>query len=102
MIHNPNVNEDLKANGIQFLQDTNGKQLIPFESITKEDIVHDNTRIGCRGIVCKDDLYLVVRLKEWDIYTFPGGGLEENETLEECCQREVLEETGIIILQIAP
>ena len=38
MIHNPNVNEDLKANGIQFLQDTNGKQLIPFESITKEDI----------------------------------------------------------------
>ncbi|NDC92912.1 MAG: 4-hydroxy-3-methylbut-2-enyl diphosphate reductase, partial [Flavobacteriales bacterium] len=39
MIHNPNVNEDLKANGIQFLQDTNGKQLIPFESITKEDIV---------------------------------------------------------------
>ncbi|NBP75484.1 MAG: 4-hydroxy-3-methylbut-2-enyl diphosphate reductase, partial [Crocinitomicaceae bacterium] len=39
MIHNPNVNEDLKANGIQFLQDTNGIQLIPFESITKEDIV---------------------------------------------------------------
>jgi 8-oxo-dGTP diphosphatase len=65
------------------------------DEITKEDIVHDNTRIGCRGIVCKDDLYLVVRLKEWDIYTFPGGGLEENETLEECCQREVLEETGI-------
>ena len=39
MIHNPNVNKDLAANGVQFLQDTNGKQLIPFESLTKEDIV---------------------------------------------------------------
>ena len=39
MIHNPNVNEDLVANGVKFLQDTNGKQLIPFESLTKEDIV---------------------------------------------------------------
>jgi 4-hydroxy-3-methylbut-2-en-1-yl diphosphate reductase len=39
MIHNPNVNEDLTAKGIQFLQDTNGTQLIPFDSLTKDDIV---------------------------------------------------------------
>lgn len=39
MIHNPQVNADLEAHGIQFLQDTYGKQLIPFETITKEDIV---------------------------------------------------------------
>ena len=39
MIHNPNVNEDLIANGVRFLQDTNGKQLIPFETLQKEDIV---------------------------------------------------------------
>ncbi len=39
MIHNPNVNEDLTAKGIRFLQDTNGNQLIPFESLTKNDIV---------------------------------------------------------------
>ncbi len=39
MIHNPQVNADLEAHGIQFLQDTYGKQLIPFSSITKEDIV---------------------------------------------------------------
>ena len=31
MIHNPQVNADLKAHGISFLQDTNGKQLIPFD-----------------------------------------------------------------------
>lgn len=39
MIHNPQVNADLQARGIQFLQDTYGKQLIPFETITKDDIV---------------------------------------------------------------
>lgn len=30
-----------------------------------------------------------------EYYVFPGGGLEENETLEECVKREVLEEFGI-------
>lgn len=39
MIHNPQVNADLKERGIQFLQDTYGKQIIPFESITADDIV---------------------------------------------------------------
>ena len=39
MIHNPQVNADLEAHGIQFLQDTYGKQLIPFSAITKDDIV---------------------------------------------------------------
>ncbi len=39
MIHNPQVNKDLIERGVQFLQDTYGKQLIPFEEITKDDIV---------------------------------------------------------------
>jgi 4-hydroxy-3-methylbut-2-en-1-yl diphosphate reductase len=39
MIHNPQVNADLKAHGVEFLQDTYGKQLIPFDRITAEDIV---------------------------------------------------------------
>ena len=39
MIHNLQVNADLQAHGIQFLQDTNGKQIIPFEEITADDIV---------------------------------------------------------------
>ena len=39
MIHNPQVNADLVAHGIRFLQDTYGKQLIPFEEITSDDIV---------------------------------------------------------------
>ena len=39
MIHNPGVNADLLDHGIKFIQDTNGNQLIPWEDITKEDIV---------------------------------------------------------------
>ncbi|AIO19222.1 RNA pyrophosphohydrolase [Candidatus Izimaplasma bacterium HR1] len=64
--------------------------------IEKEDCIDVPYRTACRGIVIKDDKYLVVHLLKHDITTFPGGGLEENETLEECVVREVLEETGIL------
>lgn len=39
MIHNPQVNEDLKRSGVRFLQDNGGRQLIPFEELTAEDVV---------------------------------------------------------------
>lgn len=39
MIHNPEVNSDLVNRGVKFLMDTNGKQIIPFEELRKEDIV---------------------------------------------------------------
>src|SRR5690348_5379255 len=39
MIHNPQVNEDLKSRGVQFLMDTKGDILIPFENLQPEDIV---------------------------------------------------------------
>jgi 4-hydroxy-3-methylbut-2-en-1-yl diphosphate reductase len=39
MIHNPHVNRDLKAKGVSFLQDNAGRQIIPFESLTSNDIV---------------------------------------------------------------
>ncbi len=39
MIHNPTVNEDLLGRGVQFLQDTAGNQLVPFSSLSSEDIV---------------------------------------------------------------
>jgi 4-hydroxy-3-methylbut-2-enyl diphosphate reductase len=39
MIHNPSVNEDLIQNGIQFIQDTAGKQLIAWDELTPDDVV---------------------------------------------------------------
>lgn len=39
MIHNPAVNEDLVSHGLQFLQDTEGNQLIPFSDLVADDLV---------------------------------------------------------------
>lgn len=39
MIHNPQVNADLLEKGVQFLQDTHGNQVIPFDTLTKDDVV---------------------------------------------------------------
>ncbi len=39
MIHNPDVNRDLLSRGVQFLQDTHGKQLISFDTLTANDVV---------------------------------------------------------------
>src|SRR3954468_3502699 len=39
MIHNPQVNADLQERGVQFLQDTYGRQVISFDEITSDDVV---------------------------------------------------------------
>ena len=39
MIHNPDVNDDLLSQGVRFIQDTDGNQLIPWDEITPADIV---------------------------------------------------------------
>ena len=61
-----------------------------FEKYTK-------VREACRGIVIKNDKILLtyeVNTGQWFI---PGGGLEINESLEDCCIRELAEETGYIV-----
>lgn len=62
-----------------------------------EHKIISKTRTGCRGIVIKDSLMLISREVNSDCCLIPGGGLEENETLEECCVREIQEETGYIV-----
>lgn len=39
MIHNPHVNKDLQEQGVEFLQDTYGNQLISFDVLQPEDVV---------------------------------------------------------------
>lgn len=39
MIHNPTVNDDLRAKGLKFIMDTQGKQLIAWDDITSDDVV---------------------------------------------------------------
>lgn len=60
MIHNPHVNNDLLSKGVQFIMDTSGKQLVPWEHLTAEDIViipafgttlEIENKLGALGIV---------------------------------------------------
>lgn len=56
----------------------------------------DVKRHACRGIIIKGDKILLGYERNIDQYIIPGGGVEDYETLIDCCKREVLEETGII------
>ncbi|GAA0555092.1 4-hydroxy-3-methylbut-2-enyl diphosphate reductase [Chitinophaga japonensis] len=39
MIHNPHVNSDLLEKGVQFIMDTSGQQLVPWDTLQPDDIV---------------------------------------------------------------
>lgn len=55
------------------------------------------TRIACRGVLIRDGNILLVHEANLDKYLIPGGGLEEGETPEQCCIREMAEETGTVV-----
>ena len=52
-------------------------------------------RHACRGIVIYDGKVLLSYEANNNKYLIPGGGVEEGETYEQCCERELLEETGM-------
>ena len=61
----------------------------------------DHVRHACRGIVVKDGKVLLSCESKFDKYMTPGGGLEDGETLAQCCEREILEETGIEVRAVS-
>lgn len=61
-----------------------------FEKYTK-------TREACRGIALSGEKILLTYEVNTDQWFIPGGGLEFNESREECCVRELAEETGYIV-----
>lgn len=58
---------------------------------------YTKSREACRGILIKNDKILLTYEVNTDQYFIPGGGLENNESSEECCVRELAEETGCIV-----
>lgn len=58
---------------------------------------YTKTRTACRGIVIENGSILLSYMAVTDCWMIPGGGLEANETAQECCIREFAEETGCII-----
>ncbi len=53
-----------------------------------------HTRIACRGLIYRDGKVLLSHELITGWYLIPGGGLEGRESIEECCIREMQEETG--------
>lgn len=56
----------------------------------------DKTRTACRGVILDGTNMLLSYETVTDQWMLPGGGLEENESDQACCIREIAEETGIL------
>ena len=56
-----------------------------------------HTRIACRGLILRGTQILLSHEHNTGWYLIPGGGLEEGETPEEGCIREMREETGFLV-----
>ena len=61
-----------------------------FETFTK-------TREGSRAVIVRDGMILLSHETISGWWLVPGGGVEDDETPEACCVREVEEETGVIV-----
>ena len=62
-----------------------------------------NPRLTARAIVMSPDNHCaLVYAAKHGIYTLPGGGVEEGETIEEALIREITEETGCTIDHYEP
>lgn len=57
-------------------------------------------KIASRALIIKDNKVAILYSKKYNFYVTPGGGVEQDETLEEACIRESKEETGLIVKPI--
>ena len=94
------------------------KQIIPFietptwpilAELTDETVLGTSglssasPRLTARAILKREDcLFAVMYAKKFNLYSLPGGGIEENEIPEAAIAREIWEETGCTCSTIEP
>lgn len=61
---------------------------------SKKINVHYTLRPSCYAIIFQSSSSKIAVIQKGDRYFLPGGGMEGNETKEECLHRELLEELG--------
>ena len=76
------------------------------ETINQFSIHYDfppkKTRPAARGLVISDAKVLLTYEKNTDVYMSPGGRREDDESFEECCIREIAEESGYKVNIVSP
>lgn len=58
---------------------------------------YTKVREACRGIIVRDGMILLTYEVNSDQWFIPGGGMEKGESTQQCCIRELAEETGIAV-----
>ncbi len=53
-------------------------------------------RVG--ALIIRDGKILLVKIREVNWWSLPGGGIEQSETLEQALSREVMEETNLEVV----
>lgn len=72
------------------------------DGIDRKSINKSKHKVTCRSVVISENKILIVHFQKTNHYNLPGGGLENQESLVDCCIRETKEETGYDISIIAP
>ena len=56
------------------------------------------SRPSVRSLIIRGGKIAMVHSLKYDYYKFPGGGIEEGETLSNALIRETLEESGLVVI----
>ncbi len=71
----------------------------PLQTVNQYNTVYsdppERVRESARAITVRDGKILLTYEANTGVYMSPGGGVEADETLEECCKRELREEAGV-------
>ncbi|HOW37643.1 MAG TPA: NUDIX domain-containing protein [Bacillota bacterium] len=72
------------------------------DGLDREHVNRENHHRACRGVILREGKVLGEYFPKRDVFNLPGGGWEAGETGEECCRREVREETGYEVISLFP